>query len=96
MTTEHDYVHGYSGGERTRLVDQANTLTELLHFDTCYASGGLVLEAGCGVGAQTVTLATRSAGATIVSVDISADSLVAARQRAARRARLRRRRVGGL
>ena len=81
MTTEHDYVHGYSGGERTRLVDQANTLTELLHHDTCYETGSLVLEAGCGVGAQTVTLATRSAGATILSVDISADSLAAARQR---------------
>jgi SAM-dependent methyltransferase len=81
VTTEHDYVHGYSDGERTRLLDQANTLTELLHSDTCYEPGSLVLEAGCGVGAQTVTLATRSAGATILSVDISADSLAAARQR---------------
>ena len=80
MTTEHGYVHGYSGGEKTRLVDQANTLTELLHSDTRYPSGSLVLEAGCGVGAQTVTLAVRSAGATILSVDISADSLAAARQ----------------
>src|SRR5207253_11000994 len=75
------YVHGYSGGEQTRLVDQATTLTELLHAGTYYPPGSLVLEAGCGVGAQTVTLATRSAGATILSVDISADSLAAARQR---------------
>jgi SAM-dependent methyltransferase len=75
------YVHGYSEGERARLVDQANTLTELLHSDTGYASGSLVLEAGCGVGAQTVTLATRSPGATFVSVDISAGSLAAARRR---------------
>ncbi|MGH2360139.1 MAG: methyltransferase domain-containing protein [bacterium] len=81
VASKHEYVHGYSGGERTRLVDQANTLTELLHSDTCYASGSLVLEAGCGVGAQTVTLASRSGGATILSVDISADSLAAARQR---------------
>lgn len=81
MTTEYEYVHGYSGGERARLVDQASTLTELLHSDTSYAAGSLVLEAGCGVGAQTVTLATRSAGATILSVDISADSLAAARER---------------
>jgi SAM-dependent methyltransferase len=81
VTAEHEYVHGYSGGERTRLIDQATTLTELLHFDTSYPSGSLILEAGCGVGAQTVTLATRSAGATILSVDISAESLAAARQR---------------
>jgi SAM-dependent methyltransferase len=38
-----------------------------------------VLEAGCGVGAQTVTLARRSPGARIVSVDIAAESLAAAR-----------------
>ncbi len=81
MTTRHEYVHGYSGAEQTRLVDQASTLTELLHSDTCYPSGSLILEAGCGVGAQTVTLATRSSGATILSVDISADSLAAARER---------------
>ena len=81
MTTKREYVHGYSGGESTRLVDQANTLTELLHSDTSYGSGSLVLEAGCGVGAQTVALATRSAAATFLSVDISAESLAAARQR---------------
>jgi SAM-dependent methyltransferase len=80
--SDHGYVHGYSGGEQSRLVDQATTLTALLHADTRYAPGSLVLEAGCGVGAQTVTLATRSDGATIVSVDVSAASLAVARQRA--------------
>ena len=75
------YVHGYSGHEQTRLVDQATTLTELLHHDTHYPAGSVVLEAACGVGAQTVTLATRSPGAAIVSVDISDESLTLARQR---------------
>jgi SAM-dependent methyltransferase len=74
-------VHGYSDTEHARLLDQASTLTELLHRDTGYASGSLVLEAGGGVGAQTVTLASRSAGATIVSVDVSARSLCTARER---------------
>jgi SAM-dependent methyltransferase len=60
VTADRDYVHGYSSVESTRLVDQATTLTELLHHDTLYPPGSLVLEAGCGVGAQTVTLATRS------------------------------------
>lgn len=81
MTAGHDYVHGYSGGESARLVDQATTLTDLLHRDTVYPAGSLVLEAACGVGAQTVTLATRSGGARILAVDISAESLAAARRR---------------
>jgi SAM-dependent methyltransferase len=81
VTTGHEYVHGYSDFERTRLVDQATSLTEILHFDTSYPPGSLILEAGCGVGAQTVTLASRSGGAAILSMDISAESLAAARER---------------
>jgi SAM-dependent methyltransferase len=76
------YVHGYSEREKDRLLDQASALTRLLHHDTRYADGARVLEAGCGVGAQTVTLARRSPGATILALDISDDSVVAARERA--------------
>jgi tRNA A58 N-methylase Trm61 len=50
-------------------------LVELLHSDTSYPAGSRVLEAGCGVGAQTVTLARNSPGALITSVDISAYDL---------------------
>ena len=76
-----EYVHGYSAGEVQRLIDQATTLTELLHQDTRYPQGSSVLEAGCGVGAQTVVLAGNSPGAHFTSVDISAASLEAARAR---------------
>jgi SAM-dependent methyltransferase len=79
----HDYVHGYSRREDERLVDQASTLTELLHGDTRYPDGSAVLEAGCGVGAQTVTLARNSPGARFTCIDVSARSLEAARTRAA-------------
>jgi ubiquinone/menaquinone biosynthesis C-methylase UbiE len=79
-----DYVHGYSDRERSRLRDQANTLAGMLHHDTVYAAGSLVLEAGCGVGAQTVILAQNSPGAKITSVDISPDSVEKARALAAR------------
>jgi SAM-dependent methyltransferase len=65
------YVHGYDLRENIRLQDQAETLVDLLHSDTSYPEGSLVLEAGCGVGAQTVTLAKNSPSASIVSVDIS-------------------------
>lgn len=88
MIAEHDYVHGYSDREEGRLVAQANALVGLLHRDTHYPTGEKVLEAGCGVGAQTVTLAARSPGTTIVSTDISRDSLAAARERT-RSAKLR-------
>jgi protein-L-isoaspartate O-methyltransferase len=76
-----DYVHGYSAREAERLGDQARTLEELLHFDTGFPAGARVLEAGCGVGAQTVTLVRTSPGAEITSIDISAESLRAARER---------------
>jgi len=76
------YVHGYSEREHRRLLDQASTLTELLHHDTRYPPGSRVLEAGCGVGAQTVTLALNSPEARFTSVDVSAESLEAARGRA--------------
>jgi SAM-dependent methyltransferase len=75
------YVHGYQQRENERLLDQAGTLVELLHRDTNYPPGSRVLEAGCGVGAQTVTLAARSPGARFTSVDISADSIAEARRR---------------
>ena len=74
-----DYVHGYDRRANVRLQDQADAVLELLHSDTHYPEGSVVLEAGCGVGAQTVTLARRSPGARFVSVDIAAASLAAAK-----------------
>lgn len=73
-----NYVHGYTGKEHDRLRDQSQTLAELLHHDTRYPAGARVLEAGCGVGAQTVLLARNSPEAVFTSVDISPDSLRAA------------------
>jgi len=76
------YVHGYDPRENCRLQDQAKTLVDLLHSDTGYPAGSRVLEAGCGVGAQTVTLARNSPGAHIISVDISEQSVAQAEQSA--------------
>lgn len=74
------YVHGYAPDEGARLQDQASTLVDLLHADTHYPPGSLVLEAGCGVGAQTVILVGRSPGARFVSVDIAFASVAEARE----------------
>jgi len=80
--TQHTYVHGYSPRESERLADQAQTLTNLLHHDTHYPAGSRVLEAGCGIGAQTVILAKNSPEAQITSIDISEESLSRAKQMA--------------
>jgi len=75
------YVHGYNPRENIRLQDQASTLVQLLHSDTKYPAGTKILEAGCGVGAQTVTLAGNSPDAHFTSVDISERSLLAAKKK---------------
>ncbi len=75
------YVHGYAARESERLSDQAGALVALLHHDTAYPAASRVLEVGCGVGAQTVTLAANSPDASITSIDVSAESLAVARER---------------
>ena len=74
------YVHGYDPRENRRLQDQAATLADLLHSDTAYPPGSRILEAGCGVGAQTVLLAARCPDASITSIDLSDSSLAQARR----------------
>jgi SAM-dependent methyltransferase len=80
-TVSDRYVHGYHARENARLHDQAGTLVDLLHHDTEYPAGSAVLEAGCGVGAQTVTLARRSPNARITSIDVSTASVAEAQRR---------------
>jgi SAM-dependent methyltransferase len=76
-----EYVHGRSARESERLGDQARTLEALLHEGTRYPPGCVVLEAACGVGAQTVILAANNPETAFVSIDISASSLQQAKVR---------------
>ena len=69
------YVHGYSKREAMRLNDQAATLDDIIHSDSLFPKGSLVLEAGCGVGAQTKIIATKNPESKFVSVDISEESI---------------------
>jgi len=55
--------------ERATSVDQATTLSGLLHHDTRFPDGARVLEVGCGIGAQTTIIAAAHPGARIVSVE---------------------------
>lgn len=75
MDSVQRYVHGYSEREAVRLSDQARTLSALLHHDTFYPPNAKVLEAGCGVGSQTIVLARNNPQVSFVSVDICPDSL---------------------
>ncbi|NQU88768.1 MAG: methyltransferase domain-containing protein [Mariniphaga sp.] len=72
------YVHGYSRREAVRLMDQAKTLEEIFHYDSVWTEGSLILEAGCGVGAQTKTIAPKNPHSDFISIDISPDSLLEA------------------
>jgi SAM-dependent methyltransferase len=78
------YIHGHSDRESERLHYQASKLADLLHDSTRYPPGSRVLEAACGVGAQTVILAQNSPGAEFISVDISPSSLAKAKDRVCR------------
>jgi SAM-dependent methyltransferase len=69
------YVHGYSEREARRLEDQAATLAELLHSDSIFPDGDRVLEAGCGVGSQTMLIARMNPATSFTAIDISEDSL---------------------
>jgi SAM-dependent methyltransferase len=73
------YIHGYSDKEAKRLNDQANALNTLLHHDTIFKKGSLVLEAGCGNGAQTRIIADKNPESRFISLDLSIDSLIRAR-----------------
>jgi SAM-dependent methyltransferase len=77
------YIHGYERSESERLQAQATSVLPLLHADVRYPAGTLVLEVGCGTGAQTCTLARNSPGARFISFDRTASSLEQARARVA-------------
>ncbi|MEL7161687.1 MAG: methyltransferase domain-containing protein, partial [Bacteroidota bacterium] len=74
------YVHGYSRAEANRLYDQASSLTDFLHWDSVWDDGTLVLEAGCGVGAQTKIIAGKNPDTRFLAVDLSEKSLAQARK----------------
>jgi len=76
------YVHGYSKREAERLYDQAGSIKSLIHSDTLYPTGSIVLEAGCGVGAQTITLANNNPYVNFIAVDHAQDSLKLAKRAA--------------
>lgn len=74
------YIHGYSNKESLRLNLQANILEDIIHDDSIFPKNSLVLEAGCGVGAQTKIIASRNPDSNFISVDLSEESIKEARR----------------
>ena len=74
------YVHGYSQIEANRLNNQADSLSNLIHHDSIWEEGSIILEAGCGVGAQTKTVALQNPNCKFVSIDISEESIMEAKE----------------
>ncbi|MEM7511982.1 MAG: methyltransferase domain-containing protein [Bacteroidota bacterium] len=73
-----NYVHGYSVEEAHRLNDQAQATADFLHYDSIWPEGSHILEAGCGVGAQTRIIAAQNPSCRFTSIDISPDSVAQA------------------
>ena len=71
----HRYVHGYTSRESLRLREQSAILETILHADTAFPADSRVLEAGCGVGAQSRILSDKCPETRFTAVDISLDSL---------------------
>ena len=69
------YIHGYSRQEAQRLLDQASTVADYLHYDSTWPAGSHILEVGCGVGAQTQIIANKNPTVTFTSIDINEESL---------------------
>jgi 2-polyprenyl-3-methyl-5-hydroxy-6-metoxy-1,4-benzoquinol methylase len=77
------YIHGYSPSEAQRLLDQATTVADYLHFDSVWEKGSTILEVGCGVGAQTEIIAQKNPHSNFVAIDISENSLKIAQSKMA-------------
>jgi len=74
------YVHGFTQEEAIRLNDQANSLAEILHYDSLWQERSKILEAGCGIGSQTKTIAANNEKSQFISIDISTRSLTQAKK----------------
>ena len=75
MDNLNKYIHGYSDYETNRLNNQAETLADLLHHDSVWDEGSIILEAGCGIGAQTKIIAPKNKSSKFVSINISLESI---------------------
>jgi ubiquinone/menaquinone biosynthesis C-methylase UbiE len=68
--SEH-YIHGFSDGERRRLMEQAALLAEPVFGGLDFSGDGRLLEVGCAVGAELHLLAERAPRLELTGLDLS-------------------------
>ena len=73
-----DYIHGFSGAEQARLIEQADILAPKVFAGVNYSGAGSLLEIGCGVGAELKQVARRWPGVKVTGIDLSWPHLQAA------------------
>jgi len=65
------YIHGYSGGEFRRLIEQAELLAPFVFGGIDHAATGTLLEVGCAVGAELKLMLARWPHLKLTGVDLS-------------------------
>jgi ubiquinone/menaquinone biosynthesis C-methylase UbiE len=72
------YIHGFSGKEQARLLDQARILAHEVIGPLHFAPGYRVLELGCGVGAQLELLCERFPDVHFTGIDRNPEQVACA------------------
>lgn len=70
-----EYFHGYSETEFNRLIHQAEFLSFKVFEHVDFKPGTVLLEPGCGVGAQTRVMLRRFPDLRIIAVDLSESAI---------------------
>ena len=81
MSDDRDYLHGYTGEEQQRLIDQAAFLEPYLYEGLDFTGCKKMIEVGCGVGAQTELLLKHFPEVSVHGVDVSQAQITLATQR---------------
>ena len=74
------YIHGYDEHEQQRLLDQGDFLHEMVYENINFSDSQHVLEIGCGVGANMITVLSIYPDLKITGVDINVDQIEQARE----------------
>lgn len=75
MAAENRYIHGYSEEEQARLLDQNEVLAPYIYRGLGLPTIGHIVEVGCGVGAQMMTLLHRFPDVHVTGVELSPKQL---------------------
>lgn len=79
MSSSQSYIHGFSEEEQQRLIRQNEFLAPHIYSRSDFTSKRHLVEIGCGVGAQMITLLNQYPELFITGIELNAKQLVRAR-----------------